>query len=91
MQVVGEMWSLLAAAIRKVQQQCYLPPGIHNQDLESFRATLRVAHDFLAIGRNVAEHNSFVVWFQLGWFMACQAVLRTVELTGSIYAVLTSS
>ena len=33
---VATLLSLLAAAIRKGQQQCYLPPGIRNQDLESF-------------------------------------------------------
>ena len=33
---VATLLSLLAAAIRKGQQQCYLPPGIRNPDLESF-------------------------------------------------------
>ena len=32
---MATLLSLLAAAIRKGQQQCYLPPGICNQDLES--------------------------------------------------------
>ena len=36
----------VAAAIRKVQQQCYLPPGIRNQDLENFLATRGQMHLF---------------------------------------------
>ena len=49
-QVVGEdvatLLSLLAAAIRKGQQQCHLPSGTRNQDLEPFLATLGQMHSF---------------------------------------------
>ena len=37
---VATLLSLLAAALRKGQQQCNLPSNIRNQDLESFPATL---------------------------------------------------
>ena len=43
---VATLLSLLAAALRKGQQQCYLPPGIRNQDLESFLVTLGQLHSF---------------------------------------------
>ena len=41
---VATLLSLLVAAIRKGQQQCNLPPGIRNQDLESFLVTLGQLH-----------------------------------------------
>ena len=43
---VGMLLSLLAEAIRKGQQQCYLRPGIRNQDLESFLVSLGQLHSF---------------------------------------------
>ena len=43
---VATLLSLLAAAIRKVQQQCYLLSGTRNQDLESLLVTLGKLHSF---------------------------------------------
>ena len=45
---VATLLSLLAAANRKGHQQCYLPPGVRNQDLESFLVTLGQMHQFFA-------------------------------------------
>ena len=43
---VAPLLSLLAAAIRQGQQQCHLPPGIRNQNLESFLVTPGQMHSF---------------------------------------------
>ena len=43
---VATLLSLMAAAIRKGQRQCYLPPGVRNQDLEPFMAMLGHLHSF---------------------------------------------
>ena len=45
------------------------------------------SQDFLATGRNVAEHSAHVVAFQHGWCVACEAVLRAGRCTQIIQAI----
>ena len=59
---MATLLSLLAAAIRKGQQQCCLPPGIRNQDLESFRVAFRQLHSYFpvpATPRAQASHPNY--------------------------------